>query len=426
MNQTINVNESKPAVSASAPISLFPRLDKRAQREWKKHERAVLDVWNDAFPPESAYPAILRKISAVLTRQAEWHTNILNAVHIIKDGLPDLVAVEIYFRNGPVLELGGAAGNVALGRLEYGRGHCGKAAETGEVMNIPDVNKSPDWIKGHPDVRSELVIPLKADGRVIGVMDLCSKEPGRFDETDEKGCVASATLFTGWHERHGNIYNIYPSGDAVAEGNGGSYTAGDMKKSAIDLNAEVAKLGFTPERALETLRRLSDAGRETLDRAAAEPRPSAPAPRLAAGGLEDLAAKAGGETTARIKAEPRTEPATADAATEFNQKLAAIEAEAVARGDGTLLRRVHAYRDGRQALELPEKGGFTNIADAQAAGRLSATFRNLQDRIEEVGLKRLPDDPVVTEARRLKSLFYRQNPPEERTRRRSSLAAPLR
>jgi tetratricopeptide (TPR) repeat protein len=145
--------------------------------------------------------------------------------------------------------------------------------------------------------------------------------------------------------------------------------------------------------------------------------------------LADLVANAGRETTGRAKVETRPEPATTHAATEFNQKLAAIEAEAVARGDGTLLRRVHAYREGRQALELPKEGGFTNIADAQAAGRLSATFRNLQDRIEEVGLKRLPDDPVVTEARRLKSFYYRQNPPEKRTKalsRRLTLAAPLR
>ena len=95
---------------------------------------------------------------------------------------------------------------------------------------------------------------------------------------------------------------------------------------------------------------------------------------------------------------------------DFDQRLAEIEAAAAARIDPTLLRLTQRYKEERQTIYLPEAGfEATEHEEAQAASRFWANFDNLQTRVKNAGLLPLPRDPVVVEAGRLKSKFYRRN-----------------
>ena len=58
-----------------------------------------------------------------------------------------------------------------------------------EPQCVADVHAFPGHIACDAASRSELVVPIVADGRLAGVLDLDSPVPGRFDQEDVAGCV---------------------------------------------------------------------------------------------------------------------------------------------------------------------------------------------------------------------------------------------
>jgi phosphoserine phosphatase RsbU/P len=65
-------------------------------------------------------------------------------------------------------------------RIPIGDGIIGAAAATGEAIRVGDVTKDPRYLAAAEEVRSELAVPLIVRGRVIGVMDIESREPDYF------------------------------------------------------------------------------------------------------------------------------------------------------------------------------------------------------------------------------------------------------
>jgi L-methionine (R)-S-oxide reductase len=90
--------------------------------------------------------------------------------------------------------LGPFQGKVACIRIDMGKGVCGAAAETRKTQLVDDVHAFPGHIACDAASRSELVVPIVADGRLIGVLDLDSPEPARFDADDAAGCEALVAL----------------------------------------------------------------------------------------------------------------------------------------------------------------------------------------------------------------------------------------
>jgi len=70
-------------------------------------------------------------------------------------------------------------------RIPLERGITGRTARTGIVQLVQDVSTDPDYIRGVPDAKSEMALPLKAEGRVIGVLDLETTISGFFDENHQ-------------------------------------------------------------------------------------------------------------------------------------------------------------------------------------------------------------------------------------------------
>ena len=79
-------------------------------------------------------------------------------------------------------------------RIALGTGVCGTAAERRETLVVPDVHEFPGHIACDAASRSEIVVPLIESGRVLGVLDLDSPEPGRFDFKDAEGLDALVRL----------------------------------------------------------------------------------------------------------------------------------------------------------------------------------------------------------------------------------------
>jgi len=72
---------------------------------------------------------------------------------------------------------------------------CGTAAQKRETIVVPDVEKFPGHIACDHASRSEVVVPLVKDGKLIGVLDLDSPSLARFDEADARGLAATAEIF---------------------------------------------------------------------------------------------------------------------------------------------------------------------------------------------------------------------------------------
>jgi len=76
--------------------------------------------------------------------------------------------------------------------LPVGRGITGQAAATGQPRRVPDVRLDPDYVAGESRTRSELSVPLKVGGRVIGVINAESTRVAAFSAADERLLVTIA------------------------------------------------------------------------------------------------------------------------------------------------------------------------------------------------------------------------------------------
>jgi L-methionine (R)-S-oxide reductase len=133
------------------------------------------------------YEDLAAQLAALLDGEDDPVANAANAAALIYHGLPDLNWAGFYYNRGGELVLGPFQGKPACVRISWGKGVCGTAAARGAAVLVPDVHDFPGHIACDPASRSELVVPLAREGEVLGVLDLDSPLPGRFDETDRAG-----------------------------------------------------------------------------------------------------------------------------------------------------------------------------------------------------------------------------------------------
>jgi L-methionine (R)-S-oxide reductase len=134
------------------------------------------------------YDELASQLAALLAGERDRVANAANMAALIYHGLPDLNWAGFYFACDRELVLGPFQGKPACVRIAWGRGVCGSAAARGVSIVVPDVHEFPGHIACDPESRSELVVPLLSEGRVVGVLDLDSPHPGRFDDADRAGC----------------------------------------------------------------------------------------------------------------------------------------------------------------------------------------------------------------------------------------------
>src|SRR5690606_40994641 len=100
---------------------------------------------------------------------------------------------------GGELVVGPFQGRPACVRIAMGRGVCGTAAVQRSTIVVQDVNAFPGHIACDAASRSEIVVPLVRGNELLGVMDLDSPQPARFDAQDQAGLERlAATLLAHW------------------------------------------------------------------------------------------------------------------------------------------------------------------------------------------------------------------------------------
>ena len=153
----------------------------------------------EAERPTGSKPEIYRQLAlmaeGLFRGERDAIANAANLSGLLWMGLADLNWAGFYFLKGQGLVLGPFQGKPACVRIEMGRGVCGTAASRRETVIVPDVETFPGHIACDAASRSEIVVPLIAGERLIGVLDLDSPVTGRFDEADARGLEALAALW---------------------------------------------------------------------------------------------------------------------------------------------------------------------------------------------------------------------------------------
>lgn len=135
---------------------------------------------------EEQYDSFIRQVEALLSPADNILSNLANFTAALKQTFDKISWVGIYIYDGTTLNLGPFQGKVACARIDLGKGVCGAAAERRETIIVPDVDKFPGHIACDADSRSEIVVPIIRQDKLIGVLDLDSTSYNSFNEIDKK------------------------------------------------------------------------------------------------------------------------------------------------------------------------------------------------------------------------------------------------
>jgi len=110
-----------------------------------------------------------------------------SAVTMLKEAVPGYTWVGIYLLEGNELVLGPFLGKPSPHtRIPLNQGICGAAASQGETIIVDDVNADPRYLACSIETRSEIVVPIAHDGRVLGEIDIDSDTPAAFGAADRE------------------------------------------------------------------------------------------------------------------------------------------------------------------------------------------------------------------------------------------------
>lgn len=134
---------------------------------------------------QERYEALLPQIKAVVEDEPDLIANMANVAAMLHETF-GFWWTGFYRVEGEELVLGPFQGPMACTRIRKGRGVCGTAWLTEATQVVPDVDKFPGHIACSSASRSEIVVPIFHEGKVIAVLDIDSERLNTFDETDRQ------------------------------------------------------------------------------------------------------------------------------------------------------------------------------------------------------------------------------------------------
>ena len=147
---------------------------------------------------QARYDELLPQLRALVDGEPDLIANLANITAALDECIAVASWVGVYLLKDGELVLGPFQGKVACVRIALGRGVCGTAAAEKKSLVVPDVDAFPGHIACDAGSKSEIVVPIVRDGRVLGVLDVDSYERAAFDDTDERAltrvCDLIATL----------------------------------------------------------------------------------------------------------------------------------------------------------------------------------------------------------------------------------------
>ena len=135
---------------------------------------------------ESLYQTINEQLSYLLEGEPNVLANLSNASALLKTSFPNTVFAGFYLFDGNELILGPFQGGVSCVRIALGKGVCGESAASRQTVIVGDVKTYPNYISCDSSARSEIVVPMVKEERLLGVLDLDSSLVDDYDDLDQK------------------------------------------------------------------------------------------------------------------------------------------------------------------------------------------------------------------------------------------------
>ena len=135
---------------------------------------------------ELLYQTINEQLSYLLEGEPNVLANLSNASALLKTSFPNTVFAGFYLFDGNELILGPFQGGVSCVRIALGKGVCGESAASRQTVIVGDVKTYPNYISCDSSARSEIVVPMVKEGRLLGVLDLDSSLVDDYDEIDQR------------------------------------------------------------------------------------------------------------------------------------------------------------------------------------------------------------------------------------------------
>jgi len=141
------------------------------------------------------YARLASELASLIGTEQDPIARAANTAALIFAALPEINWAGFYFLRNGELVVGPFQGKPACTRIAIGKGVCGTAAAQRETLVVPDVQEFPGHIACDSDSRSEIVVPLLLGGAILGVLDIDSPRPARFDLLDARGLEQLAAVF---------------------------------------------------------------------------------------------------------------------------------------------------------------------------------------------------------------------------------------
>ena len=134
---------------------------------------------------QEQYEALIPQINALIEGEPDLVANLANTVAALKEQF-GWFWVGFYLVKKDELVLGPFQGPVACTRIKKGRGVCGASWAQEKTLIVPDVEKFPGHIACSSLSRSEIVVPIIRNDKVVAVLDVDSEALDQFDTTDQR------------------------------------------------------------------------------------------------------------------------------------------------------------------------------------------------------------------------------------------------
>lgn len=131
------------------------------------------------------YEYLNMSLEGLISEEEDWLANLSNASALLWMLMEDINWAGFYLYKNNELVLGPFQGKPACTHIQLGKGVCGTAAKNMATELVKNVHEFPGHIACDTQSNSEIVIPIAASGRLVGVLDIDSPKLGRFDEEDK-------------------------------------------------------------------------------------------------------------------------------------------------------------------------------------------------------------------------------------------------
>jgi GAF domain-containing protein len=141
--------------------------------------------FNHIGSKEERYEALIPQLKSLISAETDQIANYANVSAALKEVF-DFLWVGFYRVSDKVLVLGPFQGPIACTRIAYGKGVCGFAWQEGKTVIVPDVDQFPGHIACSSRSKSEIVVPVVKEAKILAVLDVDSELLNNFDEIDAK------------------------------------------------------------------------------------------------------------------------------------------------------------------------------------------------------------------------------------------------